>query len=169
MTNHQHERAEELIMRRGAEEIAVTDGAWLESHLSQCSECAAFAESFEQTGAWLRSFSITASSSLVMVTQSRVRARAEQMREQQARTVLIAISFCVGVLASTASAWVWWRVGDWVVQLLGLPQSIVAPGVLLFWLLPAIAVAVLLLVLPPDVLERPLMLSLAREREGEIR
>ncbi len=34
MTNHDHERAIDLITRRGVEDIAAPDSAWLESHLS---------------------------------------------------------------------------------------------------------------------------------------
>jgi len=169
MTNHEHERAVDLVTRRGEDDISTSDQAWLESHLAQCPECAEFAGLTESAGQLLRSVAITANPALVAVTQARVRARAEQLREHQARIVLIAISFCIGVLASTASAWLWWKVGGWVVGRLGLPESIVVPGVLLFWLLPAVAVAVLMLVVPQPLFERSLMLSLAREHEGEKR
>jgi len=169
MTLHSHDRAADLIARRGLEDLAAADAAWLELHLSECPECADYAAAFEQTGQLLRSYTITASSALVTRTQSLVRVRAEQLREQQTRMVLVAVSFCIGVLFSTASAWLWWKAGDSVVRWLGLPESIVAPGVLLFWLLPAIAVAVLMVVVPQTVLTNPLMPSLAREREGEIR
>ena len=168
MTNQEHDRASELIMRQGTEEIAAQDAAWLDLHLSQCPDCAAFAASFEQAGTMLRSFPITASSSLVMSTQARVRVRAEQLREQHARVALMAVSFCVGVLFSTASAWLWWKVGDWVVEQMGLPHSIVAPGVLLFWLLPAISIAVLMVAVPHR-LAHPMLVSLAREQEGDVR
>ena len=50
MSNHEHERALELIMRRGSEELAVRDLEWLNTHLAACSECAAYAEDFDQTG-----------------------------------------------------------------------------------------------------------------------
>jgi anti-sigma factor RsiW len=169
MTNHEHERAIDLITLRGVEDIAAPDTAWLESHLAQCSECAEYAGLVEGTGQLLRAAAVTASPALVATTQARVRARAEQLSEHQARVVLITISFCIGVLASTASAWLWWKVGGWAVERLGLPESIVGPGVLLFWLLPAIAIAVLMLVVPRPLFERSLMLSLAREREGGIR
>jgi hypothetical protein len=169
MTNHEHERAIDLVTRRDVEDIADADASWLELHLSQCPECAEYAGLVEGTGQLLRSMAITANPALVATTQARVRARAEQLREHQARVVLIAISFCIGVLASTASAWLWWKVGGWVVERLGLPESIVGPGVLLFWLLPAIAVSLLMLVVPRPLVERSLMLSLAREREGESR
>jgi hypothetical protein len=169
MTNHEHERAIDLITLRGVEDIAAPDMAWLEAHLAQCAECAEFAGLIESTGQLLRSVAVTASPALVATTQARVHVRAEQLREHQARIVLIAISFCIGVLASTASAWLWWKVGGWVVERLGLPEAIVVPGVLLFWLLPAVAVAVLMLVVPQPLFEKSLMLSLAREHEGEKR
>ena len=169
MTNRDHERAIDLITQRGVEEITPADQGWLESHLAHCSECAEYAGFVEGAGQLLRAVAITANPALVAVTQARVRARAEQLREHQARIVLIAISFCIGVLASTASAWLWWRFGGWVVERLGLPEAIVVPGVLLFWLLPAVAVAVLMLVVPQPLVEKSLMLSLAREHGGEKR
>ena len=169
MTGHEHERAIDIITQNGVEDIVSADAAWLASHLAQCPECAEYAKAFEQTGQLLRSVAVTASPALVTATQARVRARAEQLREHQARAVLIAVSFCIGVLSSTASAWFWWKFGSWTVQLLGLPESIVAPGVLLFWLLPAIVIAVLMLAFPHHGLEQSLMLALAREREGENR
>jgi hypothetical protein len=169
VTNHEHERAVDLITREGLDDITAGDAAWLQSHLALCPECAEYAGLFHSAGQFLRSAAITASPALVATTQARVRAKAEQLREQQARVFLVAVSFCIGVLTSTASAWLWWKVGSWVVERLGLPEAIVGPGVLLFWLLPALAIAVLMVVVPHPLLERSLMLSLTREREGEIR
>ena len=169
MTNREHERAIDLITRRGVEDIAATDAAWLESHLALCSECGEYASLVENTGHLLRSVSVTASPALVAATQGRVHARAEHLREQQARMVLIAVSFCIGVLSSTLSAWLWWKFGGWVAERIGLPASYVAPGILLSWLLPAIVIAVLMLAFPQPGFERSLMLSLAREHEGENR
>jgi predicted anti-sigma-YlaC factor YlaD len=169
MSNHEHERAMDLITRQGVEDAAASDIAWLESHLARCSECAEYAAFVASTGQLLRAVAVTASPALVVTTQGRVRARAAQLREHQARVVLIAVSFCIGVLSSTASAWLWWRVGGWVASCIGLPASFVEPGILLFWLLPAVVIAVLMLAFPHPVFERSLMLSLAREREGENR
>jgi len=167
MTNHEHERAIDLITRRDVEDISGLDVAWLESHLAQCPECAEYAGLLENTGRLLRSVAVTAGPALVATTQSRVRARAEQLREQQARVVLITVSFCIGVLASTASAWLWWKVGGWVAERIGLPASYVGPGILLFWLLPAIVIAVLMLAFPHPLFEGAPMLAPARKREGE--
>jgi hypothetical protein len=169
MTNHEHERAIDLITRRGAEDIAVPDAAWLESHLALCSDCAEYAGLTASTGQLLRAVAVTACPALVATTQARVHARAMQLQEHQARVFLVAVSFCIGVLASTASAWLWWRVGGWVAERIGLPASYVAPGILLFWLLPAVVIAVIMLAFPHHGLEQSLILSLAREREGEKR
>ena len=167
MTNHEHERAIDIITRRGAEDIAAPDGAWLESHLTLCSDCAEYAKAFEQTGQLLRSIAVTASPALVVTTRAKVHARAAQLREQQARVVLIAVSFCIGVLSSTMSAWLWWRFGGWLAARLSLPGSIVEPGVFVAWLLPAVVIAVAMLASSRPVLDRSVTLAILGEREGD--
>jgi hypothetical protein len=161
-----HDRALELIMRRGVEDIAGRDADWLNAHLESCAGCAAYAEDFDQTGHLLRSVAVTATPELVARTRQRVQARALYLQEQQSRMVLIAISFCLGVLSSVTSAWLWWKFGGWVAERVGLPQFIVQPGILLFLLLPAVVIAALMLAFPAPVLEERFMAALAREREG---
>jgi len=169
MTNHEHERAVDLITLGGVEDIPSPDSAWLESHLALCSECAEYAKAFEQTGQLLRSVAVTASPALVMTTQARVRTRATYLQEQRFRMVLIAISFCIGAMSSAVSVWLWWRFGGWVAQHVGLSSAIVEPGILLFLLLPAIVIAGLMLAFPHPIFEGSLMLALAREHEGDKR
>jgi hypothetical protein len=169
MTNHEHERAVDLITRGGAEDVSSLDAAWLESHLTRCSECAAYAGLVTGTAQLLRSVAVTASPALVMTTQARVRARATYLQEQRSCMVLIAISFCIGAMSSALSAWWWWRFGGWVAHHVGLSSAIVEPGILLFLLLPAIVIAGLLLAFPHPIFEGSLMLGLAGEHEGEKR
>jgi len=169
MTGNDHERAIDLIIRNGIDETTAADAAWLDSHLAQCSECAEYAEVFERTGQLLRSVAVTASPALVSTTQARVQARATQLREHHARVVLIAVSFCIGVLSSTASAWLWWRFGGWVAGRLSLSASLVAPGILFFWLVPAVVIAILMLAFPHPVFDMVPTLSPAREQKGEKR
>jgi predicted anti-sigma-YlaC factor YlaD len=167
MTNREHERAMDIITRRGEEDLSTHDEAWLESHLALCSECAEYAKAFEQTGQLLRSFAVTASPALVVTTQARVHARAAQLREHQTKVVLIAVSFCIGVLSSTMSAWLWWKFGGWVAGRLSLPGSIVEPGMFVAWLLPAIVIAVVTLASSHPVLDRSVTLAMLGEREGD--
>jgi anti-sigma factor RsiW len=164
MTNHDHERALDLIMRRGTEDIAASEAAWLHAHLAACPECAQYAEDFDNTGRLLRATVILASPALVSKTQARVRAHALHLREQQTRTVLIAISFCLGAMLSAVSGWLWWKFGAWVAEHVGLSLAVVEPGVIFFLLLPAIAAAGLMLAFP-HAIETPIA-TLRREREG---
>jgi anti-sigma factor RsiW len=166
MTNHEHDHAIDLIARCGTEEIAAAESAWLEAHLSHCPQCARQADDFQQTGRFLRAVAVAASPRLVAATQQRVRARALQLREQQTRTVLIAISFCLGAISSGVSGWMWWRFGAWIAEHVGLSRAVVGPGIIVFLLLPAIASAVLMLAFPHSVFEGPVMSALGREREG---
>jgi hypothetical protein len=157
MNGHEHERAIDLLTRRDVEGIADDDSRWLEMHLQECEECASFDRALSGAEHALRSFNVMASASLVESTQARVRARAQQLHEHQSRMTLIAISFCLGVVTSTLTAWIWWKFGYWAAERLGLPSSIVEPGVLLFWLLPAIVIAVLMVTVPPAMFEGSLI------------
>src|SRR5215469_12481955 len=157
MNGHEHGRAIELVTRRDVEGIADADAQWLEMHFQECEECAGFDRALSGAAQAVRSVTVMASAGLVESTRARVHVRAEQLREQQARTMLIAISFCLGVVTSTLTAWIWWEVGGWVAQALGLPSGIVEPGVLFFWLLPAIVIAVLMVTYPPALFEGSLM------------
>ena len=167
MTNHEHERAIDLITRRGVEDVAAADVAWLESHLAVCSECAEYASLVQSTGELLRSVAVTATPALVAVTQTRVHERAAQLREHQTRVVLIAVSFCIGVMSSTISAWLWWRFGGWAAERLSLPNSVVQPGVFVAWLLPAVVIALAMLASSRPVLDRSVTMAMLGEREGD--
>jgi hypothetical protein len=164
MNGHEHERAIDLLTRRDVEGIAENDDRWLEEHLQECEDCASFDRALSDAGRAVRSVTVMASARLVQSTRARVHVRAAQLREQQARMVLIGVSFCLGVLTSTVTAWIWWKCGAWVADRLGLPSGIVEPGVLLFWLLPAVAIAILLVALPPAKLEGTAMYRLMKER-----
>jgi hypothetical protein len=166
MTTHEHERAIELIARRGTEEIAAGDLAWLDSHLGACAECSDYAMAFESAGQLFRTTPVMATATLVSTTQVRLRARAHELHEQRSRMVLIAISFCLGAMSSAVSVWLWWRFGGWVADRFGLPQAIVEPGIMLFLLLPALVIAGFMLAFPQHALEERWLTALGREREG---
>ena len=159
-----HDRAMDLISRRDVEGIADADDRWLEVHLQECEDCASFDRALSGAQHALHSFTVMASASLVESTRARVQARAQQLREQQSRMVLIGVSFCLGVVTSTLTAWLWWKFGGWIAQSLGLPSGIVEPGVLLFWLLPAIVIAALMVAFPPAIFEGSLVQRYLRDR-----
>jgi len=161
-----HERAIDLISQREVEGISEADARWLESHLAACQECAAYELALSGAEHAIRSVTVMASAALVESTRARVRVHAEQLREHESRMVLIGVSFCLGVVTSTLTAWLWWKCGAWIADRLGLPASVVEPGVLLFWLLPAVVIAVLMAAFPPETFEGSLMQRFMKERTG---
>jgi hypothetical protein len=163
MNGHECEHALDLLLRCEVEGIAAADVGPLESHLETCEACRNFQEQIRGAAGALRSLSVVASPVLIDCTRMRVRARAQQLRERHTRMVLMAVSFCLGVLSSTLTAWLWWKSGAWVAQRLGLPSGIVEPGVLLFWLLPAVVIALVMVTLPPATLEGSLVQRYLRD------
>lgn len=168
MNGYEHERAIELISRREVEGIAEAEAHWLETHLAACEDCAQYEFALSGAEQAMRSFTVMASASLIASTQARVHARAEQLRERESRLFLIGISFCLGTALSALTAWVWWKVGGWVVERLSLPASIVGPGIVFFWLLPALCLGVVLMVFPHSEFEGSVMQLLMKEHQRGI-
>ena len=67
----------------------------------------------------------------------------------QARIFLIGISFCLGLLWSAGSAFVGLKLSGWLADKIHVAPWIIAAGFVVFWLAPAIAMAVGLLVQHP--------------------
>jgi hypothetical protein len=149
MTNSDHQRACELVLLREVEGISSGDAAWLASHLEVCVECSGFGEELALAERALRAEPVMASSALVNATQARVRQRAAELRDHQARTFLIGISFCLGLLWSAGSAFVGLKLSGWLADKIHVAPWIVASGLVVFWLAPAIAMAVGLLAQHP--------------------
>ena len=149
MNGSDHERARELVLLSDVEGISAGEDAWLASHLERCAECAGFAEELELTTRALRGVPVMANASLVSATQARVRQRAAELRDQQARNFLIGISFCLGLLWSAASAFIGLRLSGWLADKIHVAPWIIATGFVTFWLAPAAAIAIGLLVRHP--------------------
>ena len=168
MNGHEHERAVDLISRREIEGVTVAEARWLESHLEECEDCSQFELAMGSAEQAMRSFTVMASAGLVESTQARVRARAVELRERESRRFLIVISFAMGVVFSTLSAWAWRKFGGWMVERFSLPSAIVGPGVVFFWLLPAVLLGVLLMAFPESSFEGSVMQLLMKDRQRGI-
>jgi hypothetical protein len=168
MNGHEHERAVDLITRREVEGVSESDARWLASHLAACEECASYELALSGAERAMRSFTVMASASLVESTRARVHARAAQLRERESRRFLIAISFAMGVVFSTMSAWAWWKAGGWLVERFSLPSVIVQPGLVVFWLLPAVFLGILLVAFPDSKFEGSVMHLFMKDRQRGI-
>ena len=168
MNGNEHGRAMDLLTQRDIEGIAENEARWLESHLAACEECRSYELALSGAEKAMRSFTVMASAALVQSTRDRVHARAAQLRERESRRFLIAISFAMGVVFSTLSAWAWWKVGGWMVERFSLPSAIVEPGLVLFWLLPAIFLGTLVVAFPESKFEGSVMQLFMKDRQRGI-
>ena len=144
MSQELHARAERLIAQERVEGISTGDQRWLQQHLSECASCAARAGATEQAIRSLRGLSVALPPALASRTQFRVRLRAQQLRgEPRWRLVWVACGFSWAFGAATAPYV--WRGLEWAGHRMGLPNIIWELGFGLWWALPAVVVAVILL------------------------
>ena len=145
MSDSIHARARQLIAVARGNGMAADDQAWLESHLLECPACAQFAGQLEGVVRALRSVSVMPSPGLVSATQLRVRARAREIQERQARFRPLWIACAVAILISVITTpYLWWGF-SWAAHSLGLPDLLWQAGFLMAWALPAVLVASLVI------------------------
>jgi hypothetical protein len=169
MNGKEHGRAIDLITRRDVEGISDPDARWLEMHLQECEECAAFDRAMSGAAHAVRAVTVVASASLLNTTQRRLRARAAELQDQQNRLYLIGISFVLGLLWSAGSLFLGWKLSGWLAERLHAEAWAIATGMVLFWLLPAMAMALVLVFhLRPTVgADSALWLGVHSEGDGQ--
>ena len=130
-----HLRAQDLLLAR---QIAGSDQAWLEEHLVGCDLCSDDAAAMMQASSEVRAGSrqIVAQRSLVRSTQSRVRERAAEMREQDERMAPLWIAVALaGLWAIVSVPFIWTGVeylGHWA----NLPALVWQTAAVFIWLMP---------------------------------
>jgi anti-sigma factor RsiW len=136
-----HECARRLIDSGQVEGISTAEREWLNGHLEKCPECQAWAQAGERALGALRSNSVKIDPALVSVTQARVRLRAREWHENQVRMRALWICCALSWILGVASAPLVWRAFQWVGLHASLPNLVWETAFLLWWLLPAGAVA----------------------------
>lgn len=143
MTRNAHDEARELIaLGKG-----VTDAqqVWLRAHLDECAACRDYAEAAGGVVRALRSQPLAADSRLVRATQMRVRFHAARLRETRERLWLVGMA-CLGVgLSATLTIPFLWRFFAWMGEWAGVSTVVWQTGFVFFFIVPALAVSVLLL------------------------
>ncbi len=140
-----HERAQGLVIAVRADAISAADRRWLESHLAECHACARYAEQIAGVVGALRSVSVVPRPGLVAVTQLRVRARAQELRERQERLRPLWIACAVAVLCSVVTTpYLWWGF-EWLGHAIGVSDLLWQTGFVMSWTLPAILTAALVI------------------------
>jgi anti-sigma factor RsiW len=143
MTRNPHDEARELIALR--EGLPEAQQARLRAHLDECEACRHYGEAANGVVRALRSLPIAADSRLVHATQMRVRFHASRLRETRERMWLVGMA-CLGVgLSATLTVPFLWRLFAWMGERAGVSTLVWQTGFVFFFIVPALAVSVLLL------------------------
>jgi hypothetical protein len=145
MNQKTHARAEQLIAQTRVEGISDTDRDWLTSHLGDCSRCAELARQTDQALRGLRTAAIPLPSGLARRTQFRVRLRAQELRERAPKRRAVWLASAISWAFGIASAPYVWRLFAWCGERTGIPKLVWELGFALWWSIPALFAAAVLL------------------------
>lgn len=137
MSEDIHQKAASLIAASRVEGLSIADRAWLDSHLDTCAACAAHAESLNDTLAALRSFRVTLEPEVLEATRRRVRVRAQELKERQARVRGLWIACVFSWLLGACSAPLLWFIFRSMGNYLDLPRSMWVFAMGIYWIVPA--------------------------------
>ncbi len=143
MTRNPHDEARELIAL--GEGLPEAQQSWLRAHIDECEACRHYGEAANGVVRALRSLPIAADSRLVHATQMRVRFHTSRLRETRERMWLVGMA-CLGVgLSATLTVPFLWRLFAWMGEQAGVSTLVWQTGFVFFFIVPALAVSVLLL------------------------
>ncbi len=145
MTNDLHARAEALIAKERVEGISPAEQEWLSKHLGECAECTESANAMQQALRSLRTLSVSVPRELAARTQFRVRLRAQELQAREPRWRLIWAMCGASWVAVAATAPYVWRGLEWIGHRTGMPDLLWKMGFGVWWALPAIVAAAVLL------------------------
>jgi anti-sigma factor RsiW len=137
MSEDMHKKARSFVNASRAEGIPDAERTWLDSHLEECAECGSYAASVDRAVTALRSFQISIDPAVMESTRRRVRIRAQELREQQARTRGLWIACVFSWLLGACSAPLLWIAFRWMGQNLNLPRPLWIAALGIYWIVPA--------------------------------
>jgi hypothetical protein len=145
MTNELHARAETLIAKALVEGISAPEQEWLGQHLQGCARCSETSSATQQALRSLRTLSVPLPRELAARTQFRARLRARELQVREPRWRLIWAMCAASWVGGAATAPYVWRGLEWIGHRAGLPDLVWKMGFGVWWALPAIVAAAILL------------------------
>jgi hypothetical protein len=141
-----HERAQQLIAKDRVEGLSPAEREWLDPHLQECAACSELARATDHALRSLRAVSVPLPPTLASRTQFRVRLRAQQLQVAEPRWRLIWAACGASWVLGAATAPYIWRALEWLGTRASLPKLVWEMGFGVWWALPAIVAAVVLLI-----------------------
>jgi hypothetical protein len=145
VSGEMHDRAQRLIAQEWVEGISSAERQWLDGHLQECAPCAAVARATGETLRSLRGLSVPLPRTLASRTQFRVRLRAQELQAREPRWRLLWAACGASWVLGAATAPYVWRALEWMGHRAGVPNFVWEMGFGVWWALPAIVAAVILL------------------------
>jgi hypothetical protein len=145
MSDNVHSRAEQLIAQERVEGISQDNRDWLAAHMQDCAHCAEQARQTDQALRSMRTASIPLPGGLASRTQFRVRLRAQELREREPKRRALWLACAVSWAFGIASAPYVWSFFQWFGQRTGVPKLVWEVGFGLWWTIPALFAAAVLL------------------------
>ncbi len=145
MNENLHARAEKLIAQERIEGISQAERDWLAAHLRECQACAQVAQQTNDALRVLRAIPVPLPRGLAARTQFRVQLRAQEMREREPKRRLLWIMCAMSWALGIATAPYVWRAFEWIGERMGLPRLIWEMGFGLWWTIPALVAAAVVL------------------------
>jgi predicted anti-sigma-YlaC factor YlaD len=140
-----HRRAQQLILESRIKNLQRRDQNLLEEHLNACPDCRKYRDGTDSVINSLRNTSVGVDPELVRSTQQLVRARASELNSRADLNPVAAwIAAIVTLMWIAVTAPYLWRGFKWVGTRTGIPDLVWQMGFGLWWLLPALVLAVVL-------------------------
>jgi hypothetical protein len=144
-SNNVHDRALQLIAQARVEGIAEADSNWLRAHLEECEFCSDHARHADRALRLMRTSAIPLPPGLASRTQFRVRLRAQELREREPKRRALWLACTVSWAFGIASAPYVWRLFAWFGERTGVPKLVWELGFGLWWTIPALFFAFVML------------------------
>jgi hypothetical protein len=138
-------RAEKLIAQERIEGISQSEHHWLAAHLRECPVCTQVAQQTTAALRALRGLPFPLPAGLAERTRFRVQLRAQEMREREPKRRLLWIMCIMSWALGIATAPYVWRAFEWAGERLGVPRLVWEMGFGLWWTIPALIAAAVVL------------------------
>ena len=145
MSESLHDRALQLVAKGRVEGLAQSESQWLRAHLQECERCNEHARQTDHALRSLRTAAIAMPADLASRTQFRVRLRAMELREREPKRRMLWLACGLSWVFGIASAPYVWRVFEWFGKVTGAPKLVWEIGFGLWWTIPALFAAIVLL------------------------
>jgi hypothetical protein len=145
MNQESHARAKQLVAQEHVEGLSQAEHDWLTAHIRDCTRCAEIARQTDEALRGLRTAAIPLPHGLASRTQFRVRLRAEELREREPKRRALWLACTVSWAFGIASAPYVWSLFQWFGQRTGVPKLVWELGFGLWWTIPALFAAAVLL------------------------